>query len=527
MLEKLKLNLRSKFFVGFLAVVFPPLLFTFVMVSIVVKRTVEPIAVSNLTAISQGVASELERTLERGVRDLNNLATNPVIQSVSSSPENKLRSMIRLQKLYPFFEDITFLDLDSHVLVSTNYAYRGEWKGKPWYWEAVGGKTVVSDAYPLVKPFKVVLSIAMPVEDEEGARRWVIVGQMNMERIWEIIEAVRIGRTGHLMLVTGAGKVIGHPNDDFLLKFMMPGPLLLSMEEKSSGSAMVENMMGEEEMAAFAGLRKDGDSSMPDWFVVASQSSEELFAGLRRTHLWTFISFAGGIVLFGLLGYKLSSTITGPIVRLEEHVHEIAASKDLSRLIDPPSDDELGALVASFNEMITGLRETTVSRDYINGIIRSMTDMLAVVDREGMLTLVNEAMLRALKFNEDELLGRKAEELFADEEAARWRNQWRSLAEGGRAILLDSACRTKDGFRIPVHVSGTVLRRAEGNRHEYVIIIHDVTEQRRSEESLKQKLIHIENLNDLMVERESRGIELKREINELLERLGKPPKYTV
>jgi hypothetical protein len=55
----------------------------------------------------------------------------------------------------------------------------------------------------------------------------------------------------------------------------------------------------------------------------------------------------------------------------------------------------------------------------------------------------------------------------------------------------------------------------------------DITEQKKSEEALKQKIEELERFNDLTVDRELRMIELKKEVNQLLNRLGNKDKYKI
>ncbi len=61
----------------------------------------------------------------------------------------------------------------------------------------------------------------------------------------------------------------------------------------------------------------------------------------------------------------------------------------------------------------------------------------------------------------------------------------------------------------------------------YIGTITDITERKQAEDALKEKLWELERFNNLMIDREFRMIELKKEINELLIKFGEDKKYRI
>jgi PAS domain S-box-containing protein len=175
------------------------------------------------------------------------------------------------------------------------------------------------------------------------------------------------------------------------------------------------------------------------------------------------------LLLIAAVEYWQLRRLLEPLASLIAFTREVGAG-NLDRAAPVERPDELGHLTVAFNQMVERLRATTVSRDHVDNIIRSMDESLVVVDATGRIRMVNEAALRLLGYREDELAGRPA------------------------AILLDGdvppsdcrACelfyRARDGRPIPVLFSSAALRGASGQGTVWVA--SDMTEPKRVQQEL-------------------------------------------
>ena len=59
----------------------------------------------------------------------------------------------------------------------------------------------------------------------------------------------------------------------------------------------------------------------------------------------------------------------------------------------------------------------------------------------------------------------------------------------------------------------------------FVYILEDITARRQARQALQNKVAQLKRTNELLVDREQRMLELKREVNALCNRLGQPPRY--
>jgi PAS domain-containing protein len=67
----------------------------------------------------------------------------------------------------------------------------------------------------------------------------------------------------------------------------------------------------------------------------------------------------------------------------------------------------------------------------------------------------------------------------------------------------------------------------EKNIVNHLWIIRNITDRRLFEKKLKNQISELERFNKAMIDREIRMIELKKEVNELLNKMGLPAKYQI
>ena len=125
-------------------------------------------ACNNLGLVAKNTREEVGRFMTSCVADIKILAESAVMRNTDMHVNKKLLEMKKIQDYYKRFEDITMIDTKGRVITSTTYNYRGEWKTKKWFLEAIHGNVFVSDAHVILDPYKVVLAIAVPLIDENG-----------------------------------------------------------------------------------------------------------------------------------------------------------------------------------------------------------------------------------------------------------------------------------------------------------------------------------------------------------------------
>lgn len=94
-----------------------------------------------------------------------------------------------------------------------------------------------------------------------------------------------------------------------------------------------------------------------------------------------------------------------------------------------------------------------------------------------------------------------------------------------KAVQTEHIHYNKEGNERIMEVHGDPVFDDEGNLVMMIEYAFDITDRKKFEEELKKKVEEVEKFNKVMMGREKRIIELKKEINDLLKSLGKTPKY--
>jgi PAS domain S-box-containing protein len=217
----------------------------------------------------------------------------------------------------------------------------------------------------------------------------------------------------------------------------------------------------------------------------------------RRKEIIFLISTVSlsALVMLGFLLYFTIKHFTKPIKELTVGAERIGKG-ELAHRIKVVSKDELGQLSHSFNKMTEDLQKTTVSKDYVDNIIGSMIDTLVVVDPEAKIRTVNKATIDLLGYKEEELIGNPARTIFKTEETNLKGIDLRKLIEEGKLRNYETYYKTKDGQKIPILLSGSVMRDRDGNMICIVCTGKDITERKQAEEEREKLILQLQKALD-------------------------------
>ena len=212
-----------------------------------------------------------------------------------------------------------------------------------------------------------------------------------------------------------------------------------------------------------------------------------------------------------LIAALLTTLFTGiavvPIRKLVEGTQRIARG-DLDFEVTVQGDDEIAQLAGSFNKMTADLAksrdELLGAKEYTDNIIKSMVDILIVVNVKGLITRINPATMKLLGYKEDELLGQPVDVIVPGilEDKGPQQKITEHLMNKGYITDYEMSFKAKTGIRIPILLSGSVMHDKFGKVVGIVGIAKDITERKVAQSLIELKNKMLEKVNEDLVNNE-------------------------
>jgi sigma-B regulation protein RsbU (phosphoserine phosphatase) len=217
----------------------------------------------------------------------------------------------------------------------------------------------------------------------EKAFSGVVTADLSLKWLNEIISRIKIYQSGYAFLISQSGVFISHPNKDLIMNesVFSIAEATGDTELRDIGRDMIHgkegfvplnrNLTGKISRLYYAPLLSTG------WSVGIVVPEEELFAELKALTLELALIGAIGFALLFLVIVVISGKITRPISALADKTLEIAKGNLDIDLPVSNSNDEIGDLTTSFENMrsalkeyIVDLKETTAIKERIESELK-------------------------------------------------------------------------------------------------------------------------------------------------------------
>ncbi len=335
------------------------------------------------------------------------------------------------------------------------------------------------------------------------------------------------GRTGEVLLVNSEGRSLtslrhpgsaGAPVRPLLDRVQMhPVDLAIAGGE---GITAAKDYRGTQVLAAYRHLRISSDVV---WGMVVKIDQEEAFAQLRQSNYFILLLGISGCMLVMLLTGVLSGRLARPLDLLHQAAKRVEAG-DLTVRTEIRTNDEVGALAASFNGMVAQIQgwheelEAKVSsrteqlaasnrllieemeerKRAVGALLQSETQfrelleniqlVALTLDKCGNIIFCNDYLLNLTGWRREEVFGFNWFERFIPKELSPVIKDVfiRGIENGDIQGHFENAILTRDGKSRHIVWDNTILHNPDRSVTGVASIGVDVTDHRAVEEQLRQ-----------------------------------------
>ena len=194
--------------------------------------------------------------------------------------------------------------------------------------------------------------------------------------------------------------------------------------------------------------------------------------------LWIGGLIALTLALCSLVIWLISKTQGDRIRDLQAQAEKLSAA-DFGEPLEVMHGDLLGDLADVFNNMRDKLRQTTISRDYVDSVLSSMNEAIIVTNADGKITRVNAATLRMLDYSESMLVGHHID-LIVDREKSGPLEVDSHLGVPREAFLI-----SRSGERVPVSYTSSTISDHGTNSGDRIYAAQNITERHKAEQRIR------------------------------------------
>ncbi|PSJ36619.1 chemotaxis protein [Zobellella taiwanensis] len=227
-------------------------------------------------------------------------------------------------------------------------------RNRPWYQHAMANpdKVLRTDAYYWADDDVVLVSTVRSFANHLGNQGGVVNIDVSLQQLTDIIQGVKLGESGYLMLIERNGTILVDPSnpDNNFKQLTNLGDSYASLASAGDGALEVE-LGGERYMANVY------TSDSLGWQFIGLIQEQEVMAG--STRLTWVISLVTAIAALGsaMLGILSAILITKPIQTVTSGLENIALGEgDLTARLTVKGSDETAQLAGWFNQFLDSIR---------------------------------------------------------------------------------------------------------------------------------------------------------------------------
>ena len=299
---------------------------------------------------------------------------------------------------------------------------------RPWYKDAVSaGGSTLTEPYVDAATGNLIITIATP-----ASNAGVVGGDLSLNTLVEIINALDFDGIGYAFLVSADGKILVHPNKALVMKSL--SDVYPENTPRISSEFSEAELDGDTRILTFTQVK--GLPSV-NWYIGLSVSKADAYSMLTEFRASAIIATVIAVVIIMLLLGMLIRVLMQPLHVMGRAMRDIAQGEgDLTRRLAVQGKDEFGELAGSFNQFVErihgSIREVSSATQQVNEVAKLVVNASnsSMINSDEQAARTNSV---AAAINE---LGAAAQEIARNAaDASHQASDARRLAEDGSQVL--------------------------------------------------------------------------------------------
>ncbi|MBI5182641.1 MAG: PAS domain S-box protein [Nitrospirae bacterium] len=456
--------------------------------------------------MAKETANKIDMVIKKEIVDVQRLAISPDIKdAIKNSYSNK--KLINYINQFISSEEkdvyaIVVADEKGRYVSSFKEGRKKDYSNERWFKEAFdsgNGKVYVGDLRHDSASEVYLTSIAAPVMDN-GRAIGVVVIKYKIDRLLEVINSVRIEKTGHATLVDSDSSILMCPvfpprshnvNKSLINLISAPKPGWSIAEDDAHG--------GRDAIIGFAPVLSTFESNWFDgkrWYIFIRQSPDELYAPIYSLLIRASIVGSILIAILSLTGIYAARNIVRPVNELYKGVEFITQGK-LDYRLNIKTNDEIEKLADEFNKMAEELqriyttleeknKELETSESRYKDLVENSPEMIHSVDMNRYFLNVNNTELNILGYTLQEMLNKRIEDIVPDEDKNKTIKHIEKAVKEGISTI-ETQFISRSGKRADVEVTATAQYHPITSKFVKTrAYVRDITDRKKLERQLKE-----------------------------------------
>ncbi len=339
-----------------------------------------------LTQTSKSYANNIDGWLTSKLEVVDSVRESIQVSNYTSGSE--LQYLIHMARKYMDFSDFYIGTEDGKLLDGAGFIPDADYvlKERPWYIAGINSeKIILTDPFRDKATNKMVVSATGKLLNGDGTERGAFAGDVSLETIKNLIEKIKIGKSGYAYLVDNSdGTILAHPDKDAILKKLgeIDNGTMKALQDKimeSKGGIFTYTSDKSKKIASISTL------SVADWSLVAVTDYDEAYEAMDTMQKMFTITGILSLLILGIAIERASNHIIRPMKKLVGNVKQIACGDFTQEISNKyiSRRDEIGSIATGINDMKASLGQLVLRIKIESNDIEK--DVEKVVDNVGVL----------------------------------------------------------------------------------------------------------------------------------------------